>query len=79
MTDMIQNLKDIVLNFDIDNAEAMAKAAINSGLAPVLAANALTDAIRDVGDRFGKGELYLPDLVCASEVLKKAFPIIMKQ
>ncbi len=76
MTDMIQNLKDIVLNFDIDNAEAMAKAAINSGLAPVLAANALTDAIRDVGDRFGKGELYLPDLVCASEVLKKAFPII---
>ena len=76
MTDMIQNLKDIVLNFDIDNAEAVAKAAINSGLDPILAANALTDAIRDVGDRFGKGELFLPDLVCASEVLKKAFPII---
>ena len=76
MPDMIQNLKDIVLNFDIDNAEAVAKAAINSGLDPVLAANTLTDAIRDVGDRFGKGELYLPDLVCASEVLKKAFPII---
>jgi len=76
MTDMIQNLKDIVLNFDIDNAEAVAKTAINSGIDPVLAANALTDAIRDVGDRFGKGELYLPDLVCASEVLKKAFPII---
>ena len=76
MTDMIQQLKDIVLNFDIDNAEAVAKAAINSGLDPILAANALTDAIRDVGDRFGKGELYLPDLVCASEVLKKAFPVI---
>ena len=76
MPDMIQNLKDIVLNFDIDNAEAVAEAAINSGLDPVLAASALTDAIRDVGDRFGKGELYLPDLVCASEVLKKAFPII---
>ncbi|MCL4417597.1 MAG: cobalamin-dependent protein [Actinobacteria bacterium] len=76
MSDMIQQLKDIVLNFDIDNAEAVAKAAINSELDPVLAANALTDAIRDVGDRFGKGELFLPDLVCASEVLKKAFPII---
>jgi methylmalonyl-CoA mutase cobalamin-binding domain/chain len=76
MTDMIQQLKDIVLNFDIDNAEAVAKAAITSGLDPVLAASALTDAIRDVGDGFGKGELYLPDLVCASEVLKKAFPII---
>jgi trimethylamine corrinoid protein len=76
MADYVQQLKDVVLNFDIDNAEATAKAAIISGLDPVLAASALTDAIRDVGDRFGKGELYLPDLVCASEVLKKAFPVI---
>ena len=43
---------------------------------PILAANALTEAIREVGDAFGNGELFLPDLVCASEVLKKAFPVI---
>ena len=76
MSNILEKLKNAVLDFDIDNAEAVAKAAINSGLDPVLAANTLTDAIRDVGDRFGKRELYLPDLVCASEVLKKAFPII---
>ncbi len=76
MPDMIQQLKDIVLNFDIDNAEEVAKKAISEGVDPLQAASALTESIREVGDKFGKGELFLPDLVCASEVLKKAFPII---
>lgn len=76
MLDMIQQLKDIVLNFDIDNAEEIAKKAISEGVDPLQAASALTESIREVGDKFGKGELFLPDLVCASEVLKKAFPVI---
>jgi corrinoid protein of di/trimethylamine methyltransferase len=76
MSDMIQQLKDIVLNFDIDNAEEVAKKAISEGVDPLQAASALTESIREVGDKFGKGELFLPDLVCASEVLKKAFPVI---
>jgi len=49
---------------------------VSSGADPLLAASTLTDAIRQVGDAFGEGDLFLPDLVCASEVLKKAFPII---
>ncbi|MBM3699627.1 MAG: hypothetical protein FJW68_01745 [Actinobacteria bacterium] len=76
MADSIQSLKDVVLDFDIDRAEEVARNAIDSGTDPLLAAAALTDAIRQVGDAFGKGDLFLPDLVCASEVLKKAFPIV---
>lgn len=76
MSDTIKQLKDIVLEFDIDNAEKTAKAAIDAGVDPLEAAKALTESIREVGDKFGAGELFLPDLVCASEVLKKAFPII---
>jgi trimethylamine corrinoid protein len=76
MPDPIQSLKDIVLNFDIDNAEEAARKALQAGADPILASNALTEAIREVGDAFGRGDLFLPDLVCASEVLKKAFPVI---
>jgi len=76
VSDTIKQLKDIVLEFDIDNAEKIAKAAIDTGVDPLEAAKALTESIREVGDKFGAGELFLPDLVCASEVLKKAFPII---
>ena len=76
MSDILAKLKETVLSFDIDNAEKVAKEAINQGVDPIAAAGVLTDAIREVGDKFGTGELFLPDLVCAAEVLKKAFPII---
>jgi len=76
MQEMLDKLKNMVLDFDIDIAEETAKEAIDSGVDPVEAANALTEGIQIVGDKFGSGELFLPDLVCASEVLKKAFPVI---
>lgn len=76
MSDKLKKLKDIVQEFDIDVAEATAIEAIESGIDPIEAANALTEGIQIVGEKFGKGELFLPDLVCASEVLKKAFPVI---
>ena len=76
MDGMLEQLKNMVLDFDIDIAEETAKEAIESGIDPIEAANALTEGIQIVGDKFGTGELFLPDLVCASEVLKKAFPVI---
>jgi len=76
MQGILDKLKNMVLDFNIDNAEQTAKEAIESGVDPIEAANALTEGIQIVGDKFGTGELFLPDLVCASEVLKKAFPII---
>lgn len=76
MADLLEKLKNAVLDFDIDNAEKIAKQAIDSGVNPLSAANALSEGIKVIGDKFGSGELFLPDLVCASEVLKKAFPVI---
>ena len=78
MINILEKLKNTVLEFDIDNAESIAKQTIDSGINPIDAANALTEGIKIIGDKFGSGELFLPDLVCASEVLKKAFPIINK-
>lgn len=78
MTEILKKLKNMVLEFNIDIAEETAKEAIESGVDPIKAANALTEGIQIIGDKFGSGELFLPDLVCASEVLKKAFPVINK-
>ncbi len=75
----IEDLKKIVFEFDMDNAETVAHAVISSGVDPVEASKALTEAIRQIGDDFSKGDLFLPDLACASEVLKKALPIIIKE
>ena len=76
MAGSLEELRNIVLNFEVDNAKQVAANAIEGGIDPLEAAKALTEAIREVGDKFGCGELFLPDLVCASEVLKQALPVI---
>ncbi len=76
MDEMLEQLKNMVLEFNIDMAEETAEKAIKEGIDPTEAANALTEGIQIIGDKFGSGQLFLPDLVCASEVLKKAFPVI---
>lgn len=77
--DILDELRNMVTQFDIDNAEAMARKAIEQGVNPLSAAEALTVGIREVGDKFGTGELFLPDLVCASEVVKNALPVIIAE
>ncbi len=76
---VLEELKRIVLEFDMDRAEATARKAVEEGVDPLDAAEALTEGIREVGERFGSGELFLPDLVCASEVVKNALPVITKE
>jgi trimethylamine corrinoid protein len=76
---LLDTLKRIVVEFDIDNAETAARRAIDQGVNPLEAARSLTEGIREVGDRFGTGELFLPDLVCASEVVKNALPVITSE
>jgi corrinoid protein of di/trimethylamine methyltransferase len=75
-SEILEQLKKMVTDFDIDNAESTANEAIEQGVDPLKAAEALTEGIREVGDKFGTGELFLPDLVCASEVVKQALPVI---
>ncbi len=77
--DILEELKRMVIEFDTDNAEAIAQKAVEQNVDPLKAAEALTEGIREVGDKFGTGELFLPDLVCASEVVKLALPIITKE
>jgi len=72
----LEKLKNIILEFDLDNAEAVAREALSIGIEPKDAANALTESIKIIGDKYGNGELFLPDLVCAADVMKKALSII---
>ncbi len=76
---ILEELKTMVTAFDIDSAQATAHRAIEQGADPLQCAEALTEGIREVGDRFGTGELFLPDLVCASEVVKNALPVIARE
>ncbi|MCL5985671.1 MAG: cobalamin-dependent protein [Actinobacteria bacterium] len=75
-SEILNQLKKMVMDFDIDNAENLAKEALTQRTDPLRCAEALTDGIKEIGEGFEKGDLFLPDLVAASEVLKRAFPVI---
>ncbi len=76
MTDHLARVRDTVLSYDTAKAESAVRDALAAGVAPLAVADALTEAIRSVGDRYGRGELFLPELIGAAEVLKKALPAV---
>jgi len=74
--DIIQNLKNAVLEYDREAATKWAGAAVEQKIDPARALDAMTSAVRQIGDGFGKGELFLPDLVGAADAMLGATPIL---
>lgn len=74
--EILENLKKAVIEYDRAAASHWADRALAEGIDPLVALDALTQAIRHVGDLFGQGELWLPDLVGASEAMSGATEIL---
>jgi methanogenic corrinoid protein MtbC1 len=66
-------------DYDQQAAVRWAEAAQEQGINPLKALDTLTAAIREVGDAFGAGECFLPELVSAAEALQAAMPLIETQ
>ena len=75
----LENLKRAVIECDAEAAASWVRKAVEAKIDPIKAADALTEAIRQVGDRFGRGELWLPDLVGAADAMQAAMPILEEE
>jgi 5-methyltetrahydrofolate--homocysteine methyltransferase len=76
MTESMDRLKEAILSYDRKLAKQMAEKAIEEGTDPGKILDAMTEAIRKIGDEFGKGELFLPDLVGAASAMSEAISIV---
>jgi corrinoid protein of di/trimethylamine methyltransferase len=76
---IIENLKRAVIEYDADGAASWSQKALAGNIDPIQVMEALTGTIRQVGDRFGKGELWLPDLVGAADAMQAAMPIVERE
>jgi len=66
-------LEVAVLRGDAHAAPALADAVMDAGIAPErVIADVLTPAITHLGDAFGRGEVFLPQLIVAAEAMKAA-------
>jgi corrinoid protein of di/trimethylamine methyltransferase len=74
---IMQQLYDAVLEGDSDKSTAAAQKAIDAAINPVDAINdGLTPGIREVGDRFGRMEIFLPQMVNAASAMEAAVKVL---
>ncbi len=76
---ILASLVKAVKEYDKQGAVRWAQMATTQNIDPLQTLDALTVAIREVGDAFGEGELFLPELVSAAEAMQAAMPIIEEQ
>ena len=77
--EIFENLKNAVLEYNKEEAARLARKAVEEKTDPIKAIEALTVAIRQIGDGFASGELFLPDLVGGAEAMMAAMPILEEQ
>jgi corrinoid protein of di/trimethylamine methyltransferase len=76
---ILENLRKAVIDYDAQSAAESARQAVAEGVDPLEALDALTEAIRDIGDLFGRGELWLPDLIAAADTMSAATKILEEE
>ena len=70
-------LAQAVIDGEPEDAEELAKQALDQGLDPLACINqGLTVGITRVGELFASGEYYLPDLIIGGEAMKAALAIL---
>jgi methanogenic corrinoid protein MtbC1 len=74
--EILDNLAKAVKEFSAENAAKWAEKAMEEKLDALKAMDALTGAIRDIGDAFGRGEVFLPELLGAADAMQGAMPIL---
>jgi 5-methyltetrahydrofolate--homocysteine methyltransferase len=72
----LKKLKSALLNYDNSGAREAAQAVVDEGKDPVAAMEVVMDALREVGEGFGRGELWLPELVLSATTAQEALPIL---
>ena len=72
----VQQLREAMAEYDADGAARWARQVLQEGADSAEALEVLTSIIRTIGDAFGRGDLFLPDLVMAGEAMKSASSVL---
>ena len=79
MSEVLAQLKSAILAYNAQRAAEVAGNAVDEGLDLLDTANAAIEAIKQVGDSYGRGEAWLPDLIGSSNAMTAAMSVIEKE
>jgi len=75
--ELLKEAIDVIIRYDKSKAEEIAKRALAERMDPVEVINkGFKVGITQVGDLFGRGEIFLPELIQAAEAMKVAVSIL---
>ena len=70
-------LRDAINSFDEENVKSIVKKAIELGVEPLnIIEKGLAKGLKEIGEKFGRGELFLTELMIAAESMKAAIKIL---
>lgn len=72
-------LKKAIVTFDSELAKNTVSKALAQDIEPIKIMEAMTNAIQAVGKAFGEGDLFLPDLIGASDAFSAALPLVEEE
>jgi trimethylamine corrinoid protein len=70
--EILERLIQTVQDGEAENAMALAQEAMAARMDPLAVVEALTEGIREVGDRFERMEIFLPEMMLAAQAMEKA-------
>ena len=73
---ILEKLKQTILDFDEDAALDAANEALAAGVDPVEAVGALADGLNELDDKFERMEVFLPEIMLASDAFKNALSVL---
>jgi dimethylamine corrinoid protein len=77
-TSLVNELREAVLSYDLDTLVNAVKKSLGKGLSAVDVINALTIVLREIGDKFQAGDLFLAELVAIAENVKTAISEVLE-
>ena len=73
----LERLAKMVISGDIDAAKSVVKELLKAGMDPLkIVEEGLAKGIRTIGERYGRGEIFLTDLLMGTEVVKTGMTLI---
>ena len=77
---IFEKLSEAVRDYDNDRARLLAEEAVEKGIDPVEALEeGLAKALREVGDRFGRGEAFITELIAAAQAMEAGAEVLNKE
>lgn len=73
---ILAGLKQSILDFDEDVALELAKRSLAEGVDPVEAVGALAEGLNELGEKFERMEVFLPEIMLASDAFKNALSVL---